>query len=693
MDDDRVRIRIHFLSKHDMFFGQVAGDASKLLESWSLEGAPAPRGVNDAVELWECHRIFREIEPGTARDEGWYELFGDRARDAAGAAMKFLSQALAGDGFEAAVDHLDHSLVDGLLDALGSGGLAKKGLISADSFEVALCSRPWLIGLALEQQPLVKLFGEPVRRAMLANKEDSSELILNAVATSHVGVSSLALPKELTSDDVESILDAYCDCERAHINKLEVIANWKSYGGYSLSGPLRHKAKLKAQDQGKLICDSPGSVTSDYGVGICFDPDQKACKKVDFDGPNVLYSFSLSWLESYVDEATVLTNLIHVFELIDTAGLLNIGKPDRSMSTLERALLIRGKDDFVAGRSFKIREMTLIGFVNAYEALLLAQGTSLEAAIDWFFNSYIDEEFGAKGFRCDMPSPDSSYLSRCETVSSQMERIVKEYHLFARDGSLDAGLFSYESFPNFESIATLCGDKYAYGRGKDFERFTFLLFSDQCMLAYLSDRKCKAGSFDQLMRENRLSLADYDGHHWRDDLDWLLAKGFVRVDGNGFLALSNMGHLGRLIWENGALPLSACSPEIRQDISDGVKADWIELGSTLLSRSEADVFNYVLTDRYFGNSLGIRNKYAHGAPPAEDPSAEEFKRDYIHLLSFMLLLVLKINDELVEHYKRVGQLEFIDWPLCEVGKGTIKLCCEAADKAKLGMNASEKTED
>ena len=627
--------------------------------------------MSDAVEMRECWRLYSELQPDSVIATEWYERFGKLSSDAKNVAMRYLFHILESDGLPASLTCLDHTLVDGFLDAFSSGGLYKK--INDESFEQALTDNPEFIRHVLAFGPLVKHFGDAIRNAMLAHKELSADLILDAVALDMSRPNNLALPKELTNADVCAILDTYCDFDQAHMNRLEVIANWSSSYGYSPDPHLRSKADKHAKTMGKELFRYPYSASTEFGIDIRLDPNQIPCKRVDVDRMMATYTFSAKWLGMYTDEATVLTNLIYVFELIDSAGLLEIGKPGHSLSTFMLTLMTRGKNDFLLEPNIKIRLSSLAGFVMAYEKFLLTKDTSLERAIDWFFNSYVEAEFGIKGFRCDMPSPFANYLSRCESICSQIERIIREYNLYARDGSIDQDLFSYEPFPPIEDIHSAIKDKYAYGNGSDYERFAFLLFSDQCLLACVSHLNHKANCLDRLIAENRITLDDYRGHFMKADLDWLIDSGFVFADESGRLALTNKGCLGRLLWHYGAIPISACDLNIRKDIDTGAKEGWIERGSTLLSKGEADIFNFVLTGRKFSNSLAIRNKYAHGAPPAENPNATEFENDYYLLLSLTLLLVLKMNHELLAVLGRVDLLEFVDWPLLEVGNSVEEL--------------------
>ena len=69
----------------------------------------------------------------------------------------------------------------------------------------------------------------------------------------------------------------------------------------------------------------------------------------------------------------------------------------------------------------------------------------------------------------------------------------------------------------------------------------------------------------------------------------------------------------------------------------------IRYGSTLLSEPEQDYFNYIFNNSEFDNSIGLRNKYTHGNQSIDE---DQNKKDYYTILRLLILIVMKINDEL-----------------------------------------------
>ncbi|EGP5512701.1 hypothetical protein DW625_13415, partial [Enterococcus faecium] len=68
--------------------------------------------------------------------------------------------------------------------------------------------------------------------------------------------------------------------------------------------------------------------------------------------------------------------------------------------------------------------------------------------------------------------------------------------------------------------------------------------------------------------------------------------------------------------------------------------------STLFSIPEMNYLNYLLNNRQYDNSIGLRNKYEHDFI-AEDES--EYKKDYLYSIMVLLFYIVKINEEF--HFK------------------------------------------
>lgn len=69
----------------------------------------------------------------------------------------------------------------------------------------------------------------------------------------------------------------------------------------------------------------------------------------------------------------------------------------------------------------------------------------------------------------------------------------------------------------------------------------------------------------------------------------------------------------------------------------------IEFHNYFFESGEVDFLNYLLNNKKFGNSLGIRNKYAH---EYFTETVDENKRDNLYARLVIFFLTIKVDEEL-----------------------------------------------
>lgn len=75
--------------------------------------------------------------------------------------------------------------------------------------------------------------------------------------------------------------------------------------------------------------------------------------------------------------------------------------------------------------------------------------------------------------------------------------------------------------------------------------------------------------------------------------------------------------------------------------------------NTLFTKQEASYFNFYLNKKEFTNGLDLRNKYLHGTNSA---SKQQHKNEYYILLRLIILVSLKIDDDLTLHKEHPSEL-------------------------------------
>ena len=261
--------------------------------------------------------------------------------------------------------------------------------------------------------------------------------------------------------------------------------------------------------------------------------------------------------------------------------------------------------------------MAALEEVFGYRRLLLESKIRLEDAIGWFFNDYIKDEFEIEGFSISLPTEETSWLDKCKAVGPEIERALRAFTLYVKNGSIDTDYFPYVTIKGFGGVPSLLDRKYLV-EGEEFELPANLLLSDQSPLAHSSTHPKDGREFCRLV--TRLHLTENDFYEvYRPQLKYLIDNGFVETEDDGILQLTSRARLIELVWKRGAArrrDFVRYSEQIEKLVSE--KA--IAYSSALFSPDEADYLSYMLNNAKFSNALALRNKYDHGGvSPDLDP--------------------------------------------------------------------------
>ena len=122
----------------------------------------------------------------------------------------------------------------------------------------------------------------------------------------------------------------------------------------------------------------------------------------------------------------------------------------------------------------------------------------------------------------------------------------------------------------------------------------------------------------------------------------------VREKENGRYEMIS-GHRRKLALELSGIDEADCYIEKlddvqRKEIDNMVLKGLLKFDSSLFSKPEQDYLNYYLNKSEFINSLDLRNMYSHGTQPFGNESIHH--SNYIKFLKILVLIIIKINDEL-----------------------------------------------
>ena len=159
-----------------------------------------------------------------------------------------------------------------------------------------------------------------------------------------------------------------------------------------------------------------------------------------------------------------------------------------------------------------------------------------------------------------------------------------------------------------------------------------------------------------------MARGDYP-KYLQPSLSELMENGFVvEHDEDGRLSPTDCAVCLKIIWEHDAVSLFRLGKRDLEIVESLANRHFISYCDKLFAPFEADYLDYMFNDASFPNSVGLRNRYDHAHSSIEDPQADDIRADYFKLLSLLISITLKINEELMRKTGRGGLDSFVDWP-------------------------------
>lgn len=639
--------------------------------------------INDAIEAHQLKLTFETVP----------ELF-EKAEDIDVAnvvsalfanACKHTRETLESSGILGIYEELEIQYATQFWDLVHACGAEK--MISGEEIDEPLSRHIECLAPILENDKLVKLFDAEIRKSLVDNPYYSAELLIREYATESRSQNAIYLPKCFSQGDFNSIMAGYLDDQRANPNYMEALFNWPSGATkcrFSPSPDVKVRAK-RPHDEAMDELFRQGTGLK-YGAGVQIDPEQIACKGVKVEDLTLTYSFSETWLDKYTDNASIMNNCRYLLDVVDRSGLMAAPAHSHEESGLLAIFGSHVLGEYRMNTISNMRESLANVEVVAYANFLESRGTRLEDALEWTYNVYFAEEYLINGFSLALPSSGASWLDKCKSIGPEIERAVKSYSIYSRIGKIDRDYFPYESFKTFGTLNALSEKKYAID-GACFNRWGFYLFSDQCMLTYRRGHNDRARCFFDLISNAMVTFDDYDAVY-AEVLQQLVERQLVSAcEETGALSPTPRSICLKAVRDNGAIALGGCGDGDLALIDGLVSDEMLSYCGKLFTPDEAAYLDYMFNDASFPNSQGLRNRYDHAHSPIADPDAEEIQSDYYRMLTLLVAITLKINDELSAATGR-GYLEnFVDWPyydesVLELAKKLIEKRCDTGCDAE-----------
>lgn len=277
--------------------------------------------------------------------------------------------------------------------------------------------------------------------------------------------------------------------------------------------------------------------------------------------------------------------------------------------------------------------------MRMYVRFLKQNGILLEDIFQWFFTTYLKEEFNVSDFWFSAPSANTTMLEKCKLLAVSIDETLKQYQLWHKHGSITPALLSISSSTNkFSDYLSREEQKYAYASRKAISSEMSLLFAESTF--YRSDDTL----MEQPLYKYLQSLSVDDVAEWqRQRITFLLEQGSISLgDDSKIIINERRTHILRDLYKNEVLCTVYCQ-KYQDILSDLHQKGHIEYEGTLFTRQEQALLDFKLNKASFINGEDLRNKYVHGSYPRHEKQQEQ---DYYNFLIIITLIIIKINEEL-----------------------------------------------
>jgi len=498
------------------------------------------------------------------------------------------------------------------------------------------------LGELLGDERLVRSYGPELRAWLLREPKNAEHVVRKHLQRESLG--DTFLPREFSNDDARSLLAAYVDDPDANLNVVQLIASARINTGGIVDARLKLDARRAHQRlTEEFFATNTGLST---GVEVSLNPDQNEPVEVDLDGMVLKYSYSRAWLDETTSPASILNNFIYVFLFVTDRMLLTMPAQRANPGLVDRLFTSRGREDYPSTSFFRLNEDALLMQTNLYEQFLRSKGIELESVFAWVFDDYLGDEYGLDFFQYSASTTVAPYLQRCRHVLVEMESIAKQFSLYVENGALDVELLTVT--PDqvlYRSIPSLMAGKYVYaGKDREGNNVLNMLFSDQSGLGYI-DEQLHEDTLSGLLTEHVVKYEQFHAYQ-RRQIDYLVdQRVLVDLGERVWFAKPAQFVVLRDVFHWAAASYFHYTPKHRAAVDELVDRGWLIREGTLLSRPEAEYFNYILNQVDFADGPNLRNRYLHGSHRDPRDDAEHY-RSYLVILRMLAALIIKINDDL-----------------------------------------------
>ena len=624
-----------YFSDDDWSIGRALERAEKVLEEYE-RGAQCS-DINSALELYNIQKLFQISAKLPDWSEEYFRQLTQKATGHTSTIGAFWKTVEDKDFIET-YKNTEKLYRDNCWEEFERHKTYRR--VSKETFRFFLKTQKPLITYILRQKEVVREYGKQLAEYMLDDPQ-SAELLLDY----YLGLDKAPcfLPNELSAEQKVQILEKYISSDDCNMNYLQSLLNGRITNNkeFPVTSRLKQRAQKRLDAFWKNHFETHQGIKT--GVSVEFTPDcpeEAGC--LSRKGTDLCAQYNTNWFLENLDYPTLLNNFIYLFGYVDFQFRSEFPAISSEMSEMEKNIGIRGPKEYRYGCAFEQRSLLFSAQLVVYANFLKRQGIAIEDVFQWFFETYLKEEFGVENFSFPVCSPEASILEKAKMMATEIERVFKQYKLYCEDGKIDHELLELETCSEkIDRIPSLRGNKYIYATGDENATAQFLLFSNQSVLGWVESCGHKYETLYELLRKETVRLEDFADFQKRD-LQWLIQRNLLATDPIGAIIPAwKKVRLLKDLYDKGVI-VNGYYSDCNAALEELQRQGFIRCESSLFSVPEQQYLNFMLNQAEYSNGHQLRNKYVHGSYPLDETKQQQ---DYTELLKIMVLIIIKINEE------------------------------------------------
>ncbi|WP_163114570.1 hypothetical protein [Bacillus safensis] len=631
---------VEYYKGPDLAKGYMLDKAKEVYEELAIEHVI--ENINEAIELYNIIKYVKDetflLYLGEDKEE-WIKVKSSIANSLVG---KYINQH---SDILAEYEEVDFRYKESFWEIVEK---RKLNDITESRFKMFLDELDVFAWQIFKLHKLVMKYDVELREYMLNNSEGSTDLLLDKFLLKKRSKRQESyLPQSLTIEDKEQIISTYLDLDKPNLNYTRLLSNVQNTKEFALDTRVKLKAKRVSERlESELFKDVSGMGTD---IVVEFKENVEGTVKQHYSLNKVGTEVDKEWLESNLDNPTLLNNFIYIFEFVNKDMISKFPYNYIYANVFDRFGFAHEKE-YKTGTEFLIRESLSLVQMQLYYSFLKSKNKDLEVIIEWFFNVYLKEEFYIEDFNIKLPPIDNPNFEKCKSIFPTIESIIKKYKFYLEDGYIDEELVQMESKPLlFSECPSMTNKRYVYIAPNNDEAIILrnIMFSDQSNLTYFPNYgDVQYNTLIERLTTDKLYLNDIEDYQ-KSSLDWLIDHDYVTINEDNEIVLinSNRTFIYYYIHINGVVVTSKLSNALKQEVDKLLNESALVSENTLLTRQESDYIDYYLNKKNFINGYDLRNKYLHGTSSSYENENEHYV-NYLHALRLLITIMIKINDDL-----------------------------------------------